>query len=137
LPTVDCSPAGAKSRAPSAVLVEAGASIPVVIRSILQFGDQCSVDALIDTGSELTILNETLVSGWQFLVVDRLPLGGTATASANICVVELEIPWLNSREIVEIAVAPLIGRGAIFGRNQLRTLNLNYDGRTGRVLLTR
>jgi hypothetical protein len=129
LPTAHCGPGS------SAALVQNGATIEIVARSV---GREVTLQALIDSGSELTVAEANYFNGWIF----KPSRPGTfasmgAQASRDIFIAEIEIPTLNLRETTEVVLDNLNGRQAILGRNQLRNCVLVYDGPKGTVQLRR
>jgi len=136
LPTLDCGPNPTASQTPSSALISHGATIPAVIRSPFESNRELSIKALIDTGSELTFVNKTLIRGWQLLLVDHVRLGVPgAQFWCDLFLVEFEIPALGIREFISIASKNLADRDAIVGRAQLRSCTLIYDGPKGAVQL--
>ena len=129
--TVKCGPDS------SAALIEQGATIQIIIRSPVEIGREITVDALIDTGSQLTIIERSCLDGWAPLSIagpGRFA-GAGAQFSSDILLAEIEIPALKLCEVTGIILTELGGRLAILGRNQLRDCVLVYDGPKGIVQL--
>jgi hypothetical protein len=136
LPTLDCGPNPTSGKTPSSALISDGATVPIVIRSPFESNRELSIKALIDTGSELTFINETLIRDWQLLLVDRVSLGVPGSQFwCDLFLAEFEIPALGIREFISVASKNLADRDAIVGRAQLRNCVLVYDGPQGTVQL--
>lgn len=136
LPTLDCGPNPTAGQTPSSALISDGATVPIVIRSPFESNRELSIKALIDTGSELTFIDETLIRDWQLLLVERVRLGAPGSQFwCDLFLVEFEIPALRIREFISIASKNLADRDAIVGRAQLRSCTLAYDGPKGTVQL--
>jgi len=120
----------------SAALVRHGATIKIVVRSPID-GREITLDALIDTASQLTFVDSSRLQGWAPLplVAPAQFSGAGGRFSSDIFLAEVEIVGLNLRELTEIVLDDLGGRQAILGRNQLRGCVLVYDGPKGTVLL--
>ena len=134
MPTVDRGPAPIAGKTPSGALVYSGASVPIIIRSL--FGHQISVNALIDTGSELTCVDENLIGTWQLNPIDFQTVPGSQSL-APVYALELEIPALSIRALIGVASRNLQDPAALLGRAQLSDCVLVYDGPQGRVQLRR
>ena len=120
----------------STALVQHGATIKIVVRSPLD-GREVTLDALVDTASQLTFVESSHLQGWAPLplVAAARFAGAGGRFSSDIFLAEVEIIGLNLRELTEIVLDDLGGRQAILGRNQLRDCVLVYDGRKGTVEL--
>jgi hypothetical protein len=130
LPTVDCGPGS------SAALIRSGATIEIIVRSPVD-GQEVTLDALIDIGSQLTFIESRCLQGWAPLSVvgPGQFAGAGGRFSSDIVLAEIEIPALSLRELTGIVLDDLSGRQAILGRNQLRDCVLVYDGPQGIVRL--
>jgi len=138
LPTVDCGPAPIAGKTLSGALVSEGATVPIIIRSPFELGRELSIQALIDTGSEPTLVNESLIRDWQLTIVDYDLLGvPDAQILTPLFLVELEIPALGIREFITVASKALHDRAALLGRAQMRDCVLVYDGPHGTAQLRR
>jgi hypothetical protein len=136
LPILDCGPNPAAGKTPSSALISDGAMVAIVIRSPFESNREVSIKALIDTGSELTFIDETLIRGWQLLLVDHVRMGTPGSQFwCDLLLVEFEIPALGIREFISVASKNLADRDAIVGRAQLRSCTLVYDGPKGTVQL--
>jgi hypothetical protein len=132
LRTVNCGPGS------SAALIRQGATVQIIVRSLVEIGREVTLDALIDIGSQLTIVESAHLQGWE-----PFPIAGPGRFAgaggqflSDLLLAEIEIPALNLREMTEIAlVDDLGGRHALLGRNQLRNCVLVYDGPHGTVQL--
>jgi predicted aspartyl protease len=132
LPKINCGPAS------SVALIRQGATVQIIVRSPVEIGREITLDALIDTGSQLTIIESSCLQGWAPLPI--VGPGQFASASgqfsSDILLAEIEIPALHLREVTRIVVADdLSGRKALLGRTQLRNCRLVYDGPKGIVQL--
>ena len=136
LPTLDCGPNPTAGQTPSSALISDGATVPIVIHSPFESNRELSIKALIDTGSDLTFIDETLIRDWQLLVVDHVRLGTPGSQFwCDLFLVEFEISALSIREFISVASKNLGGRDALIGRAQLRDCVLVYDGPQGTVQL--
>lgn len=139
---VDCSPIAGSGQPRSIALIQSGAVVPVILRS--GFGQEEAVSALIDTGSEASLIDIDLVTRLQAQWIDRWTIarpGALPSASSidvDVFQVEIEIPSLGIREFTGMAAA-IEGQKhqAILGRKQLRSCTLIYDGPKGTVSLSR
>ena len=110
------------------------------------FGQEEAVSALIDTGSEASLIDIDSVTRLQAQWIDRwtiarpgaLPSASSIDVERVIFQVEIEIPSLGIREFTGMAAA-IEGQKhqAILGRKQLRSCTLIYDGPKGTVSLSR
>ncbi|MGD1029390.1 MAG: hypothetical protein ABR989_16820 [Candidatus Binatus soli] len=132
MPTVNC------GRGSSAALLKQGATIEIIVRSPM-YGQEIKLEALIDTGSQLTIVESQFVQGWTLPIAGPGQFAGSSGRySSDILMAEIEIPALNLRELTSITLRDdLGGRQAILGRTQLRECVLVYDGPQGTVQLRR
>lgn len=98
-----------------------------------------TLEALIDTGSQLTIVESRYVQGWPLPTTGPGQFAGSGGRfSSNILMAEIEIAALHLRELTSITLRDdLGGRQAILGRSQLRECVLIYDGPQGTVQLRR
>jgi hypothetical protein len=132
LPTLNCGPGS------SVALIRQGATVKIIVRSLVEIGRETTLDALIDIGSQLTIVEGAHLQGWQPFPIAGPGhfAGASGHFSSDLLLAEIEIPALNLREMTEIAlVDDLNGRQALLGRNQLRNCVLVYDGPHGTVQL--
>jgi len=116
--------------------VQQGATIKIIVRSPID-GREITLDALIDTASQLTFVESRYLQGWAplMLVAPAQFAGAGGQFSSDIFLAEVEIPGLNLRELTGIVLDDLSVRQAILGRNQLRNCVLIYDGPQGTVQL--
>ena len=104
----------------------------------MEIDREITLNALIDTGTQLTILESSCLQGWAPLPIvgPGQFAGASAQFSADILLAEIEIPALHIREVTRIVVVDdLSGRRALLGRTQLRNCVLVYDGPKGNVQL--
>ncbi len=136
--TINCNPP-IQAGTPRAVrLIEYGAIVALTVRS--DSGAERKLQALIDTGSQYTVIDEGLAKQLQ-LVPLRQEMIGTLNQPILLTVyrAELEVPRLGIREFGEVLGGMLAGgkHDALLGREQLRECHLDYVGPSGNVTLTR
>ena len=135
---IDCTPPARSGQPRSVALIQVGAAVPVILRS--GYGQEVSLSALIDTGSEYSLIDVGLVGRLQPQWIDRWPIGAAGLRSRwrMFYQVEIEITNLQIREFTAM-LAAIDGQRheIILGRTQLRSCTLIYDGPKGTVSLSR
>jgi predicted aspartyl protease len=138
LASVDCTPPAQLGQPRSVTLINFGISVPVVLRS--GFGEEESLSALIDTGSQYCLIDEGLVARLKPQWVDRWRIGapGNPQSLFEVYQIEIEIPGLQIREFTGMIAALGSQRlEVVLGRTQLRSCTLTYDGLNGTASLSR
>jgi len=103
-------------------------------------GAEAKLQALIDTGSQYTVIDEDLAKQLQLIPLRQEPIGSVNQPTLlTVYRAELEIAPLGIRELGEVLGGKLAGgkREALLGGEQLRECRLDYDGPSGNVTLTR
>jgi predicted aspartyl protease len=135
MPTHNCSPPPQAGTSSCVRLIECGAIVPLTVRS--HTGAEAKLHALIDTGSEYSVIDEGVAKQLQLALI------GQATISAlnqqvvlNLYRAELEVPPLGIKEFGQLLGGVLSGKQeALLGREQLRDCELFYSGPSGIVTL--
>jgi predicted aspartyl protease len=97
-------------------------------------------DALIDTGSQYTTIDEAEATRLQLVLVRQENIGTVNQQRLlNIYRAELEIPSLGIQKFGEVLGGFLSGgnHDALLGREELSECQVQYDGVSGRVTITR
>jgi predicted aspartyl protease len=120
-------------------LVEHRAVVPLTVRS-RPGAAEARLEALIDTGSEYSAIDERIAQQLQLALYRQGPVNAlNQTIVVNVYRAELEIPQLGFKKFLELLGASLSGRHqALFGRPELQACKLlAYEGASGNVALTR
>jgi predicted aspartyl protease len=136
--TINCNPPIQAGTTPLVRLIEYGAVVPLTVRS--SSGAERKLEALIDTGSQYTVIDEGMSQQLK-LVPLRQEQIGTVSQSILLTIyhAEMEVPPLGIKEFGEVLGGMLAGGNheALLGREQLPECRLDYDGPSGNVTLTR
>ena len=138
MPSHICSPPVRPGVQRSICLIEDGSLVPLTVRS--DSGAEAKLQALIDTGSQYTVIDEDLAMQLQLIPLRQEPIGSVNQPTLlTVYRAELEIPPLGIRELGEVLGGRLAAgkREALLDREQLRECRLYYDGPSGNVTLTR
>ena len=97
--------------------------------------------ALVDTGAQETALDAELAASLNLPVVERRQIAGAGGLfETTLYMAQIYIPELDFTIIGPFDSAKLAAGGqpyhAIIGRTFLRHFNMNYNGRTGAVIIS-
>jgi hypothetical protein len=95
------------------------------------------IDAILDTGSEWSLIEDTLASTVLYLPVIDRQIIQTAMGSGSrlVYIAELTIPQLTYTKLHRFIGVNLGSDLAVLGRELLADFRLVYSGRTGSVTL--
>ena len=95
------------------------------------------IDAILDTGSEWSLIEDTLASTVLYLPVIDRQIIQTAMGSGSrlVYIAELTIPQLTYTKLHRFIGVDLGSDLAVLGRELLADFRLVYSGRTGSVTL--
>jgi predicted aspartyl protease len=139
VPTITCNPPLVAGVTRFDRLVEHGAVVPLTVRS-RPGAAEAKLEALIDTGSEYSAIDERIAQQLQLVLSRQEPVNVlNQTIVVIVYRAELEIPQLGFKKFVELLGALLSGKHqALFGRAELRDCKLlAYEGASRNVALTR
>jgi predicted aspartyl protease len=125
MPTITCNPPLVAGITRFDRLVEHGAIVPLTVRSRLSAAET-KLEALIDTGSEYSAIDERIAQQLQLVMSRQEPVNVlNQTIVVNVYRAGLEIPQLRFKKFVELLGASLSGsHQALFGRWELRDCKL-------------
>lgn len=100
-----------------------------------------SVEALVDTGANISCIDNLLASQLNLPIVDRQPIGGVGGRHiANVYLAQLHVRSLNFTVYGQFIGIDLQAGGqrhsALIGRTFLAHYTMTYEGRTGTVILS-
>lgn len=99
-----------------------------------------NVNALVDTGAGESCIDDLLATQLNLPIIDQKPMSGIGGAQmANIYLAQIHIPALNFNIYGAFAGVHLQAGGqphmALIGRTFLNGFIMEYDGKTGSVIL--
>jgi len=100
------------------------------------------VEALLDTGATISCIDKSLAATLKLPAVDKQNFGGAAGLyETEMHSAQIHVPSLTFTQHGLFAAVDLVGGGqrhsALIGRTFLSAFQMQYDGMTGRVVISR
>jgi len=115
--------------------------VPAAIPRIIPVPGLTQIEALVDTGANISCIDNLLAAQLSLPIIDRRPVSGIhGIGDANIYLAQVHVSSLGFTIYGEFIGVDLQAGGqwhkALIGRTFLRNFTMTYEGRTGTVIIS-